>query len=90
MAILHFQGKKIPLGVAVVHGILGAAGLLLLAQVVMGGGSAYQLPLILFVVAALGGFVLFANHLRGKPLPTPLIVIHGLVAVIAFLLLLKG
>ena len=44
----------------------------------------------LFVVAALGGFFLVSYHLRGQRLPSPVVVIHALVAVAAFLLLLAG
>ena len=56
-------------------------------------GNARLLPmlaLILFLIAALGGFVLFSYHLRRKPHPKGLIVIHALAAVIAFVLLLFG
>lgn len=90
MAVSHFRGRSWPLGLAVVHGLLGASGLVLLAWAVYRAGSAGHLliALILFVVAALGGFVLFANHLRGRSLPSPVVIVHALVAVIAFVLLL--
>ena len=90
MALMHFKGKGIPMPIAVVHGLLGAAGLVALGILVLGSGAGGYLPLALglFVVAALGGFVLFASHLRGKPLSTPLVGIHGLVAVVGFVLLL--
>jgi len=55
------------------------------------GGSTERLVIAslgLFVVAALGGFALFSFHLRRQPLPTPVVFIHGLVAVVAFVLLL--
>jgi hypothetical protein len=90
MAISHFRNKRWPLGLAVVHGLAGAAGLVLLAWALYAGttGSYLTLSLTLLVVAALGGFVLFANHLRGRPLPSAVVVIHALVAAGGFLLLL--
>jgi hypothetical protein len=42
----------------------------------------------LFVVAALGGFVLFSFHLRSKPAPKALIAVHGLLAAAALVLLI--
>jgi hypothetical protein len=90
MLLMHLQGKKIPTGLAVGHGLLAAIALVLLILQVTGGGGGGKLTLalVLFVVAALGGFVLFAAQLKGKPLSTPLIFIHGGVAVVAFVLLL--
>ena len=45
---------------------------------------------VLFALAALGGFVLFAMHLMKRSLPRGLIFVHGLAAVVAFVLLLVG
>ena len=89
MLAMHLQGKSIPTGLAVGHGVLAAIPLVLLILHVTGdaNGGDLTLALILFVVAALGGFVLFASQLKGKPLSTPLIFIHGGVAVVAFVLL---
>ena len=89
MVLMHLKGSAIPTPLALLHGLLGAAGLVVLILIVRGGaGNLLTISLILFVVAALGGFVLFANHLKKKPLSTPLIFIHAGVAVIAFVLLL--
>lgn len=77
---------------SLIHGVVAAAGLITLILGVV-QGSAGLLPiiaLILFVIAALGGFVLFSYHLRRKPHPKGLIVTHALAAVIAFVLLLIG
>ncbi len=90
LATLHLRHKALPLALALAHGLLAAAGLVLLIIVVAGGASAKLLlvSLALFVIAALGGFALFSFHLRRQPLPTPVVFIHGLVAVAAFLILL--
>ena len=52
-----------------------------------GFGGALLGRFLLFVVAALGGLYLVSHHMRQKPLPNGVVVIHGLVAVIAFLVL---
>ncbi len=90
MLMMHLQSKKIPMGLAIGHGLLAAVALVLLISSVAGGGGGGYLTIsvVLFVVAALGGFVLFAAQLKGKPLSTPMIFIHGGVAVVAFVLLL--
>jgi hypothetical protein len=44
--------------------------------------------LVIFVIAALGGFYLFSFHLRSQVLPSPVVLIHGGAAVLAFVLLL--
>jgi 3-hydroxymyristoyl/3-hydroxydecanoyl-(acyl carrier protein) dehydratase len=43
---------------------------------------------VLFVLAALGGLYLVSFHFRGRPLPGGVIVLHAMIAVIAFLILL--
>ena len=92
LAIQHFKRAALSMPLALVHGAAGALGLVLLILGVMGGSGVANagLALLLFVVAALGGFFLFSHHLRGKPLPTGVVVIHALVAVTAFLILLTG
>ncbi|MEX1031234.1 MAG: hypothetical protein WDZ91_14495 [Paenibacillaceae bacterium] len=84
--------KERPIFLAIIHGLVAATALVLLIIGVI-QGDAETLPtvaLILFVVAALGGFVLFAFHLRGRKLPRGLIYVHGLLAVIAEVLLIIG
>jgi hypothetical protein len=89
MAIMRFRGRPtMPLGLAVVHGLAAAAGLIVLIWAVFGQGLAAKASLGLFVIAALGGFVMFAFQLRQKAIPIGIMVVHALVAVIAFVLLL--
>jgi hypothetical protein len=75
----------------VIHGLLGASGVLLLVKIVLDGGPS-PLPIALgcFAVAAVGGLVLFANHFRGRALPKGLIGVHAAVAVVGFVLLLTA
>jgi hypothetical protein len=91
MAAMHFRRRSKPRAlVAVTHGIFAAGGLVTLVWTVvkMGGDHGVQIALALFLVAAAGGFTLLSFHLRGRVLPSALIVGHGLVAVTAFIVLL--
>lgn len=89
LAVRHRKSQPPSVGVALLHGVLGAAGLVLLILFVLDSGSNLAtLALVLFLLAALGGFVLFARHLKGKQLGTGMIAGHAVVAVVGFLLLL--
>lgn len=92
--ILAFQHKKQqrPIWVSITHGIVAASGLVtLIIGVLQGMSNGLVLTsLVLFIVVALGGFVLFAYRMRESTLPSPLVYVHGIVAVVAFLLLLVG
>lgn len=90
LASRHWQGSTPPIAVALIHGLLAVLGLIIVIKLVMGGGSVGNLPIALglFVVAAIGGLVLFGLHLKGKPLPKALIGVHALVAVIGFVIVL--
>jgi hypothetical protein len=93
LALMRFKGKPYPpMALALVHGAVAAAGLVaLIAGVAQGQGpSTARTALVLFIIAALGGFVLFSHHLRKVALPIWLVVVHALVAVAAFVILLTG
>ena len=84
LATLHFRGRTpLPMPLALLHGLLAASGLVLLIVAALTVPAFGGLGL-----AALGGFYLFTHHLRGRPLPSAVVLIHGSAAVIAFLLLL--
>jgi hypothetical protein len=89
LAVAHFREQELKLGPALAHGAFGAAGLVALALALAKSGFAGLglAALGLFTAAALGGFFLFSFHLRGKRLPSPVVVIHALAAVAAFGLL---
>jgi ABC-type transport system involved in cytochrome c biogenesis permease subunit len=92
LGVLGPRSKDLPMGLSITHGLVAAAALITLILGVV-QGSAGVLPiiaLVLFLIAALGGFVLFSYHLRRKPHPKGLIVTHALAAVIAFVLLVIG
>lgn len=92
LATMHLRTQKPNLSVALVHGLFAASGLvlLLIAVIQKGGFGLEGTALVIFLVAALGGFTLISMHLRGKTLNTPLVLGHGLIAVTAFVILLIG
>ena len=92
LAYLRISNKPLPTPLALVHGAAAAAGLVALLLAVLGGAatSEARIALGVFVAAALGGFALFSFHVRKQPLPIPLVVVHGLAAVVAFVLLLMA
>ena len=89
LAFCHFTGKKLPMPVALLHGALGAGGLVCLLLAYLKGGlhGLAAIAFGLFLAAALGGFYLFSKHLRNLPLPSPVVLIYAGVAVVAFVLL---
>lgn len=92
LGALHLKKKDVSVSLALVHGLAAAVGLVLLiiAVVQMSSAGPAGVALAIFVIAALGGFVLFAMHLMRKKLPPGLIVVHGLLAVVAFVVLVVG
>lgn len=91
LAVKHLKGETVSIPAALFHGAAGAAGLVLyiLAALRAGITPLTGLSLGLFVAAALGGFVLFTFHVKGRPLPKALLAVHALAAVSAFLMLLS-
>ncbi len=93
MAVQHVRGRTPPSpALAILHGLLAVSGvvalLLYLWDAGFGGILAWSFGL--FVVAALGGLYLVSHHMRQKPLPGAVILVHGLLAAIAFLILLTA
>jgi hypothetical protein len=83
------QGKTPTRGFVFAHGGVAAVALVMLVlQYVRDMTTVPQISLILFVVAALGGFVLFARDVQKKSIPKGLAVVHAGAAVAAFLILL--
>ncbi len=88
LAIIRFSGREVlPLWLAILHGLVAAAGLVALIWLVGASHLSAKGSLVLFIVAALGGFLLFANQLRNKAIPIGVMVVHALVAILAFILL---
>ncbi len=89
LAGLRFANRPLPIPLALVHGLLAAAGLvtLILAVVNATAAGGASTALLLFVLAALGGFFLFAQHLKKRALPVPVVLLHGALAVAGFVVL---
>ena len=91
LAFMRFTNKTIGMPLTLVHGIFAALGLVLLILGFMHmGGKGVAAALIIFLVAAVGGFILFSFQLRSRPLPIPLVLIHGVAALVAFIILLSS
>ena len=90
MATIRFRGKPYPpMGIALAHGIAAAAGLIALIMAAQKPGESLATgALVVFLVAAAGGVVLFFRHLRKLALPIWLVLVHAVVAVAAFVTLL--
>jgi hypothetical protein len=90
LVIMKYSGKALPLPLAVLHGIFAAAGLVtLIYNVALNSANVLMnISLALFLIVAIGGFILLSFHLRQKKHPDSLIAIHGIGAVISFILLL--
>lgn len=92
LAVLRLMNKPLPISLAVIHGLFAAAGLILLivAMIYLAvTNSLVTSALILFIIAAIGGAILFFFfHLRNKSLPIVLVLGHGLLAIIGFIVFL--
>ena len=92
MAGIRFAGKRNPPAwLAMLHGLLAASGLTLLAYSVFTGPvpSLAIVALVLFLAAAGGGAVLsLVYKWRQRLLPSWLVAVHALAAVAGFLSLL--
>lgn len=89
LAYFHFSRKPRPWALTILHGLLAATGLVLVAlPVINGTATNLKTALIVLLVAALGGFYLFSYRVRNRELPSAVVLIHGAVAAIGFILLL--
>lgn len=88
LLIYVLKNKNTPKGVAIIHGTVAASGIILLIIYSFTNASKPYLPLIIFILAALGGFYMMYRDITNKTLPKWLAVGHGVIALIAFLLLL--
>ena len=93
LGILIFKNwltsAKTSRGVIYSHGAFAAIALVILLIVALqSGAGSLRTRMILVVIAALGGFYMFARDLRGKFSPMWLATVHALLAVAGFLVLI--
>jgi hypothetical protein len=83
MAAGIFKGTAPRVPLALGHGGLAATALVLALLVAVAPDAAPILKygVAVLVLAALGGFFLLSFHLRGKPHPKAVVVLHALLAV---------
>lgn len=87
VAILSNKTTSKP--VVYLHGLLAATALvLLIIFAVNSTAGSPVISLVLFIIVALVGFFLFARDMSKKPGPKPVALIHGIVAVVSFIILL--
>ncbi|HEY3537826.1 MAG: hypothetical protein ACTHJZ_01165 [Trinickia sp.] len=92
MAGMRFAGKDYPpTSLAMLHGTLAAAALTLLIY----GAATVGVPglaiaaIVLFVLAAAGGaFMNLSYHWKHLALPKAIVIVHAVIAVVAFILLI--
>jgi hypothetical protein len=80
--------KETPKAITITHGIFAATALILLLVYVLDHKPAPIESLVLFVLAAAGGFVLVFKDFTGRKIPRWLAVAHGLLAVTGFVFLI--
>ena len=92
MAAIRFKsGENPPAWIAMLHGLLAASGLTLLAYAVLTGPvpATATLALVLFVLAAVGGTVMSLGYKwRRRLIPKWLVGAHAVLASAGFALLL--
>jgi hypothetical protein len=92
LAVIRLRGApRPPTWMALGHGAVAAAGvvLLILAAVDPGLPQLGKIALGVILAAAGGGAAMFLGfHLKGKALPIPLVIGHGLLAATGYVLLL--
>src|SRR5262245_23278556 len=92
MAVIRFRGADRPPGaLAMGHGLLAAAALTLLIYAASTSGLPPMAVIgtgILVVVALVGTWLNLSYHAKMLPLPKGPVVVHGIAAVVGFVLLL--
>lgn len=77
------KGRETPLVIAFLHGPLAIAALILLGIYAVNNSPGVLVTLILFFIAALGGFVMAIKDFNGEKIPRSLAVLHGVIAITA-------
>ena len=90
MFLLTFvlKGRETPKAVVFTHGPLAAAGLILLIIYAFREEPRPIESIVLFTMAATGGFVMVFRDLTGRKIPKWLAIAHGTLAVAGFVFLL--
>jgi hypothetical protein len=85
---LILRNKATPTGIAMIHGLLAATGVILLIIQYFKNSPGLLATIIILVLAASGGAILVYRDVTGKTVPKWAAVGHGITAVIGFVTLL--
>lgn len=92
LAALEHRGRALTLKLSVFHGLLGVAAIvwLVMQAAVHPGVRPVNLAILVFVLTALGGLLLFAFRASRQRLPLAVVLLHGLFALVGLALLCAG
>lgn len=92
LAVIERRGPALPLKVSVSHGVLGVLAIVLLVMqaVAHPGSHPLNLAILVFVITALGGLLLFAFRASKQTLPLGVVLLHALFAVVGLALLVAA
>src|SRR4030095_1564558 len=76
---LILRNKTTPKGVTIIHGLMASIALFLLIIYCFGDAPGPWPSIIIFTLAAIGGFVLNYRDITGKKVPKWLGIVNGLV-----------
>lgn len=90
MVLLSYvlRDKPIPKAIAFIHGPLAVLSLILLIVYNFLNLTPLIVVTVMFIVAAFGGFFLIYRDMRGKRIPKGVAILHGVLAIVSFILLL--
>src|SRR5262249_52829840 len=84
LAVLERRGRALPFRVSVTHGVLGILAIVLLVMQALAhpGSHPLNLAILVFMITALGGLLLFAFRASKQRLPLGVVLLHALFAVV--------
>ena len=85
---LLLRSKSLPKGATIIHGLLAVLAVVLLVIYCFGHSPGPWVSIIVFLVAASGGFIMNYRDITGKSVPKWLGLTHGLIAMAGFVMLL--
>jgi hypothetical protein len=91
-ALLERRGRALPLKFSVSHGVAGVLAIVLLLMQALAhpGNYPVNLSIVVFMIAALGGLLLFAFRASRQTLPLGVVLLHAGIAVVGLVFLAVG
>ena len=92
LAVLEARGRALPLPLSALHGVFALLGIVLLARQDIADPHNHLAngAVLVFMLAAAGGLLLFAFRATRQKLPLAVVALHASFALTAFLLLALG